>query len=92
MPLLDPIVEAMKPSMSGARFLDTPVPENITPILELLRARAVAFALDGVPHWEITTNNGVEYARVAQEYLGDDEAEWTKLIGMLLDYAAAKSA
>jgi len=89
-PLLEPIQEAMKPSFEGAEFLDTAVPENIKPILELLRARAVAYTQDGVAHWEITTGDGKHYARVQQAVIGDDEAEWTKLVGMLLDYAAKK--
>jgi len=90
MPLLDSIQEAMKPSMLGAEFLDTPVPENIKPILELLQARAVAFRLKGVDMWEITTQDGLDYARVEQQFLGDDEEEWTKLVGMLLDYSKSK--
>ena len=90
MPLLDPIQEVMKPSMLGAEFLDTPVPENIVPILSLLQARAVAFSLKGVAHWEITTADGLDYARVEQQFVGDDEAVWRELIGHLLDYAAKK--
>ena len=49
MPLLDtPIYEAMKPSFKSAVFLDTKVPANIVPILDLLQARAVAFDI-GLP-------------------------------------------
>ena len=91
MPLLDtPIYEAMKPSFKSAVFLDTKVPANIVPILDLLQARAVAFDLNGVADWEITTQDGRDYIRVEQEVIGDDEAEWTKLVGMLLDYANSK--
>lgn len=86
MPLLEPIVEALKPSMRGARIVDGAVPENIQPILTLMKCRAVAFENHGVAHWEITAESGIYYIRVEQAFLGDDEAEWTKLIGMLLDY------
>jgi hypothetical protein len=93
MPLENPIIEVMKPSMKGAQFLDTPVPENIVPILELLGARAVPY-IDGdnVPHWEITTRDGLHYIRVQQAYVEAVEDTWRELIGHLLDYAAAKSA
>lgn len=90
MPLLDPVYEANKPAMLGAEFLNNEVPENIKPILELLQARAVAFTLNGVAHWEITTQDGLDYARVEQAAIGDDEEQWTKMIGLLLDYAAKK--
>ena len=90
MPMLDPIYEAMKPSFEGAEFLDTAVPENIKPILELLQARAVAYTQDGVAHWEITTGDGKHYARVQQAVIGDDEEQWTKMVGILLDYANSK--
>ena len=90
MPLEDPIVEALKPSVRGAEFLNTEVPENIKPVLELLQARAVAFDVDGVEYWEVTTYDGQHYIRAQQAYLGDSEAEWTKLVGMLLDYAESK--
>ncbi len=90
MALLDPIVEVNKPSYKDAKFLDTPLPENIKPILELLNARATPFSLNGVHHWEITTGNGMHYARIEQEVIGDDEDKWRSLIGMLLDYAKSQ--
>lgn len=90
MPLLDPIIEVLKPSMAGARIVDGVVPENIQPILELLRCRAIAFQQDGAAKWEITTHDGQHYIRVDQEYVGDDEGTWRELIGHLLDYAKTK--
>ncbi len=91
MALDKPIIEAMKPSMRGARIINTPVPENIVPILELQGACAVPF-IDGddVPHWEVTTSDGLCYIRVQQAYIGDAEGTWRELIGHLLDYAKTK--
>lgn len=91
MPLLNPIYEVMKPAMRP-EFTDMEVPENIKPLLELLQARAVSFhsKQDGRNYWEITTQDGRDYCRVEQEAIGDDEAEWTKMVGLLLDYAAKK--
>ncbi len=90
MPLLDPIQEVLKPKMH-LDFRDDKVPENIVPILELLRARAQPYRdrISSTSFWEITTMDG-HYIRVEQAVIGADEAEWTKLIGMLLDYAKAK--
>lgn len=90
MPLLDPIVEVLKPSMAGARIVERAVPENIKPILTLMKCRVIALEKDGLPFWELTTEDGLHYVRVQQHYILDDEAEWTRLIGMLLDYAASK--
>jgi hypothetical protein len=90
MPLENPIIEAIKPSMRGARIVDGLPPENIRPILTLMQCRAVAYENDGLPMWELTTENG-HYIRVQQHYILDDEAEWTRLIGMLLDYAKQQS-
>ena len=90
MPLLDPIVEVMKPSMLTARIVNGAVPENIQPILTLMRCCVIAFEQGGIPFWEITTEDGKDYVRVQQHYILDDEAEWTRLIGMLLDYAKSK--
>ncbi len=91
MPMLDPIYEVMKPAQSP-EFMNTEVPVNIKPILELLQARAVAFhnKKDGKNYWEITTQDGRDYCRIEQEAIGDDEAEWMKMVGILLDYAAKK--
>ena len=92
MALEDPIIEVLKPKMD-LDFLPTPVPENIVPILELLGARAQPYhdKTSGVDFWEITTKDGKHYIRVQQHYILSDEAEWTRLIGMLLDYAATKA-
>jgi hypothetical protein len=91
MSLQDPIIEVLKPSMLGARFLDTEVPPEIKPLLELLRCRAVAFALpDEIPMWEITTADGQNYIRVQQAFVTDSEETWRELIGHLLDYAESK--
>lgn len=91
MALHDPIIEVLKPSMLGARFLDTAVPPEIKPILELLGCVARAFALpDKIPMWEITTNDGRNYIRVQQAFVTDNEETWRELIGYLLDYAKSK--
>lgn len=90
MPLLDPVVEVLKPSMDRARIVDGAVPENIVPILTLMKCRVAAFEQNGLSFWELTTEDGRSYVRVQQHYILDDEAEWTRLIGMLLDYAASK--
>lgn len=90
MPLESPIVEVLKPSMAGARIVDGVIPENIIPVLELLRCSAVAYCQTGVDMWEITTHDGQHYIRVNQEYVADDEATWRELIGHLLGYAAKK--
>jgi hypothetical protein len=91
MPLENPIIEVLKPKMI-LDFLDTKVPENIVPILELLRARAQPYRdkTSGIDFWEITTQDGKHYIRVQQHYILDDESEWTRMIGMLLDYAASQ--
>lgn len=91
MPLEDAIIEVLKPKMH-LDFRDDKVPENIVPILELLRARAQPYRdrISSTSFWEITTMDGRHYIRVEQAVIGADEAEWTKLIGMLLDYAASK--
>jgi hypothetical protein len=90
MPLENPIIEVLKPALKAPRFLDTPVPENIKPILELLGARAVAFRTEDVDHWEITTQDGQHYIRVEQAFVEDNEDTWRELIGHLLDYAKSK--
>ena len=90
MPLEDAIIEVLKPSMLNARIVDGKVPENIQPILTLMKCHVVAFEKDAVPFWEITTECGKHYIRVQQHYILDDESEWTRLIGMLLDYAKAR--
>lgn len=91
MPMLDPIYEVMKPKLEPS-FMETKVPANIVPILELLQARAVSFhnKADGKNYWEITTQDGRDYCRIEQEAIGDDEEQWTKMVGILLDYAAQK--
>lgn len=90
MPLENPIIEVMKPSMLNAHIVDGLPPENIKTILTLMKCRVVAFKQDDIAFWEITTEDGKDYIRVQQHYILDDESEWTRLIGMSLDYAAQK--
>lgn len=91
MPLEDPIIEVHKPAKLGQRLLDMKPPENILPLLELLRVTSVAYEdADQVAYWEITTLDGLHYVRVQTLFLGDSEEEWRKMIGMLLDYAKSQ--
>ena len=92
MPLLDPIEEAIKPKMS-LDFCDRKVPENIKPILTLMKARATSYMdkTSQAEYWEITTADGMHYVRAEANFLDDSEEEWTKMIGYLLDYAKQQS-
>lgn len=90
MKLNDSIIEADKPSFTGAIFCTRPVPPNIKPILELLQAKAIAFNLKDIDWWEITV--GLEYGRIECEALGDDEDAWRDIIGRILDFSNSKSA
>jgi hypothetical protein len=84
----DPIIEQKAPLdfFLHAKPCVGKIPEEATLLLGLMKLTAACYMYEGVRMWSIDNPATLKYVRIDAETLGQDEAVWREVMGLLVDF------